>query len=216
MSGPERPSGYSLALNALPLVYALCAAVIAWRAGLMASVAWIYLAPPLVARLAITLLGRPQGEALDQGSRAYKVWWLLAQLQMPFNRFTFLEELLRLVPGVYALWLNLWGSKVSALVLWGPGVLALDRHDLHIGPSAILGTRAVLAGHVAVKNEAGQYRLTLAPVEIGPGALIGGNAYVGPGCCVGPGEALPAATFMRPFTRWERGARVKAPRPRAA
>jgi len=217
----ERPSAYSLALNFVPLALVACGIALVWiadtfLAGFAVAILWIYLAPPLIGRAAIALFGRPEGEALSQHSRAYKVWWLLMQLQLPFNRFAFLEELLRLVPGAYALWLALWGSKVSLVVFWGPGALAMDRHALRIGPAAVIGTRAVLSGHLAIKDDEGAFRVTLAPVEIGAGALIGGNAAIGPGCSVAPGEEVPAATFMRPFTRWESGGRVKAPRPRAA
>lgn len=214
MSGPERPSGYSLGMNLVPLAFAVSIGMVIWAAGLLPGLAWLYLAPPLLGRFALSLFGRPEGEALDQGSRAYRVWWLLTQLQMPFNRFPFLEELLRLVPGLYALWLNLWGSSASPVVFWGPGALVLDRYSLRIKAMAVVGTRAVLAGHLAVKDEQGNYRLAVAPVEIGAGALIGGNAGIGPGCFVADGEEVPAATFMRPFTRWEGGARVKAPRAR--
>lgn len=217
----ERPSAYSLALNFVPLAFVVCGIGLVWMAdslpaGLAVALLWVYLAPPLIGRAAMALFGRPEGEALSQRSRPYKVWWLLVQLQLPFNRFGFLEELLRLVPGAYALWLRLWGSQVSPVVFWGPGALAMDRHALRIGPGAVIGTRAVLSGHLAVKDEDGAFRVTLAPVEIGAGALIGGNAGIGPGCSVAPGEEVPAATFMRPFTRWEAGARVKAPRARTA
>jgi hypothetical protein len=211
-----RPSGYSLAMNFVPLLFLVCGAALAWRVGAGAAMAWVYVLPPVAGRLLIALFGRPQGEALGQDSRPYKVWWLIAQLQMPFNRFGFLEELLRLVPGLYALWLNLWGSAVSPVVFWGPGVQVLDRYALRVGRGAVIGTRAVLSGHLGIKDQGGAFRVTLAPLEIGAGALIGANAGIGPGCSVAAGDEVPAATFLRPFTRWEAGARVKTDRPRSA
>ena len=211
-----RPSGYSLALNAVPFGFVACAAALAWWVGIAAALAWVYLLPPVFCRLLIVLFGRPEGEALGQATRAYKVWWLIAQLQMPFNRFPALDEALRLAPGLYALWLNLWGSSVSPVVFWGPGALVLDRHALRVGRGVVIGTRAVLSAHLGVKEDGGAFRVTLAPVEIGAGALIGANAGIGPGCRVAAGAEVPAATFMRPFTRWEGAARVRADRPRAA
>jgi hypothetical protein len=44
--------------------------------------------------------GRPEGQ-LTQDMSAYRVWWVLTQWQILFNRLPWLEELLRLVPGLY-------------------------------------------------------------------------------------------------------------------
>jgi hypothetical protein len=216
-----KPSAYSLALNFLPLAHLLAGAALLWtvegatgRAA--AALAWIYVLPPLAGRAAIALFGAPQGERLDQDSRAYRVWWFLTQCQVLFNRFVFLEELLRLVPGLYALWLNAWGARVSPVVYWGPGAAVVDRYALRIERGAVIGTRAVISGHLAVKDAQGAFRVTLAPVEIGAGALIGAYAGIAPGCAIAPGEEVPAASFLRPFTRWSDGRRCKPGRPRPA
>jgi hypothetical protein len=214
-----KPSGYSLALNFLPLLHLLAGAAVVWfvdgaAARIGVALAWIYLLPPLMGRVAVVLFGAPQGEGLGQEARAYKVWWFLTQLQVVFNRFGFLEELLRMVPGLYALWLNAWGARVSPLVYWGPGAAVLDRQAARIGPGAVIGARAVLSGHLAVKDSSGAFRVTLAPVEIGASALIGAYAGIGPGCSVAAGEEVPAAAFLRPMTQWTGGRRVKPNRPR--
>jgi hypothetical protein len=214
-----KPSGYSLALNFLPLLHLLAGAAVLWfvdgtLARIGAALAWIYILPPLAGRIAMTLFGTPHGEGFGQDARAYKVWWFLMQLQVLFNRFSFLEELLRMVPGLYALWLNGWGARVSSVVYWGPGVLVMDRQAVRVARGAVIGTRAVLVGHLALKDSAGAFRVTLAPVEIGEGALIGAYAAIGPGCSVSAGEEVPAAAFLRPFTQWSGHRRVKANRPR--
>lgn len=214
-----KPSGYSLALNFLPLLHLLAGAAVLWHLDgaavrIGAALSWIYILPPLAGRAAIALFGAPAGEGLGQEARAYKVWWFLTQCQVLFNRFGFLEELLRMVPGLYALWLNAWGARVSPVVYWGPGAAVVDRQSVRIGPGAVIGTRAVLAGHLAVKDAQGAFRITLAPVEIGEGALIGAHAGIGPGCRIAAGEEVPAAAFLRPFTQWTGGRRVKADRPR--
>lgn len=212
-----RPSRYSLALNALPLAYiAAGLAVVTMVDGIGmsagAALAWIYVLPPLAARIAMALFGVPLGESLSQASRAYKVWWFLAQLQVPFNRFGVFEELLRLVPGLYPLWLNAWGSRVSSIVYWGPGAMVADRQSARVGRGAVIGTRAVISGHLAVKDESGATRVTLGPVEIGAGVLIGAYAGIGPGAVIAPGEQVPAAAFVRPYTRWVEGRRLKTER----
>lgn len=215
-----RPSGYSLALNFLPLAQLVAGAVLVFfvegtGARMGTALAWIYLLPPLAGRVAMALFGAPEGEGLGQDARAYKVWWFLTQQQVLFNRFPFFEELLRMVPGLYALWLNAWGARVSPVVYWGPGALVVNRQAACIARGAVIGTRAVLAGHLAVKGEDGAFRVTLAPVEIGAGALIGAYAGIGPGCRIAAGEEVPAAAFLRPFTQWADGRRVKPERPRS-
>jgi UDP-3-O-[3-hydroxymyristoyl] glucosamine N-acyltransferase len=215
-----RPSGFSLALNYLPLLNLLAGAALllfvdSVAAGIATLLAWIYLLPPLACRITIGLFGMPQGDGLDQSARAYKVWWFLAQLQVLFNRFGMFEELLRMVPGLYALWLNAWGARVSAMVYWGPGAMVVDRQAVRIDRNVVIGTRAVLAGHIAVRDSGGAFRVTLAPVEIGAGALIGAYAGIGPGCKVAPEQEVPTAAFLRPFTQWKDGQRIKSARPRS-
>jgi hypothetical protein len=216
-----KPSGYSLALNFLPLLHLLAGVAFLWfvdspAARIGAALAWIYILPPLAGRVAMAVFDTPEGEGLGQETRAYKVWWFLTQTQVLFNRFAVLEELLRMVPGVYALWLNAWGARVSPLVYWGPGSVVIDRQSSRVAAGAVIGTRAVLSGHLAVKDASGAFRVTLAPVEIGEGALIGAYAGIGPGCKIAAGEEVPAAAFLRPFTQWTGGRRVKANRPRFA
>jgi hypothetical protein len=209
-----RPSAYSLALNFLPAIYVAGGAMLVWISDgtvmrCAVTLAWLYLVPPLVARLAIAAFGMPHGELLTQETRAYRVWWFLTQLQVVFNRFAFLEELLRLIPGAYPLWLNMWGAKVSLKVYWGPGALVVDRYALRVGSAVVVGTRSVLSAHLGVKDERGEFCVTLAPVEIGSGVLIGAYAGIGPGCRIASGEEVTAAAFLRPFTYWVHGQRVK-------
>src|SRR5262245_37148763 len=151
----ERPgiTGYTLALNYLPIAQLMlgacvivsqapsAGAIVAW------SAAWMLLLPPLVCRLTLLLFGMPHGRALTQESRAYKVWWFVQQWQVPFNRLPWIEELMRLVPGLYALWIFLWGGRVSPLVYWAPGALVIDRPLVIVEAGAVIGAGAGLAGH---------------------------------------------------------------------
>src|SRR5262245_33087963 len=132
ITGRARLSAFTLALNYLPLTQLLIGAVVVVTAGrslqsrLLWSAACIYLVPPLVCRSTLLIFGRPQGRGLTQNTRAYKVWWFTHQWQAVFNRLPWLEELLRLVPGLYALWIWMWGGKVSPWVYWGPGSIVAD------------------------------------------------------------------------------------------
>ena len=64
-----------------------------------------------------------------------------------FNRLPWIEEILRLVPGLYALWIFLWGGRVSPLVYWAPGSLVIDRPLVIVEAGAVIGMGAGLAGH---------------------------------------------------------------------
>jgi len=214
-----QPSRYSIALNALPFVYLLCGiGVVALAAGVGARVAlalgWLYLVPPVVVRATIALFGPMQGTALEQDSRTYKLWWFATQMQVVFNRFPVLEEGLRIVPGLYPLWLRLWGARTSFKVYWASGAMVVDRTLLRVGAGVVVGTRAVLSAHLAYKDEAGVFRVTVAPIEIGDDVLIGAYAGIGPGCRIEAGAEVPAAAFLRPYTRWTRTARERTDRPR--
>lgn len=221
MSATESPtsarkvSGYTVALNWLPLLQLLAGALLAagltgrpWLLGAFV-LAWVYLLPPIVCRLSLMIAGRPEGRDLDQGSRSYKLWWFLTQWQVLFNRLPALEEFLRLVPTLYPLWLNLWGSRVNVLAYWGPGARPLDRYLLRIERGAVIGTAATLSGHLGTQDDQGHFRVDLAPVAVGAGAIVGAGAWLAPGCRVAPDELVPAGRMLQPFSLWAEGRKQK-------
>lgn len=214
-----RPSAYTLVLNALPLVHVLggiaaIAALDGWAGRAAAAAGWIYLLPPVAARIALAVAGGCEGSGLEQSARAYKAWWFATQMQVLFNRLPALEEALRLVPGLYALWLRSWGARVSPRVYWAAGTMVTDRMLVDVGDDVVVGTRAVLASHLAYRDEHGELRVTVARVRIGDSVLIGAYAGIGPGCTVEAGSEVPAAAFLRPFTDWRRDRPLRTPRPR--
>ena len=209
---------YALVMNYLPLVYLLAGAGVVWRmqsvqAMIAAGLAWIYLFPPLASRLVLLVMGPPTGRALKPRSRRFRVWWLLTQLQMVFNRLPFLEELLRLVPGLYSSWLNLWGSRVSLFVFWVPRVLITDRYLLRIGPGVIVSADVALTGHLSTYDADGNHVTSIAPITIGEGAIIGARAGIGPGCEIGAFEVVPAGRLLPPYTLWRDGRKVRKEAP---
>ena len=201
-------SRYTLALNYLPLAQLLLgAAFVVWQATSPLAVAlwalaWLYLLPPVMSRLAILMFGAPQGRALTQETRAYKVWWFTHQWQVVFNRVPWLEEILRLMPGVYALWLWLWGARVSPLVYWGPGALVIDRTLVVVETGAVIGMGAGLAGHAGTLADGG-YLIDIAAPRVGRGALMGARSGLGPGAELAAGAMLPAGRMIKPFMRWD-------------
>lgn len=172
------------------------------------SLPLLYLVPPLVVRAVILIRPLPAGR-IDLGSPAFLRWWFTAQWQMVFARLPFLEELLRLVPGIYSLWLRLWGARVGALVYWSPGVVILDRPLVRIGSRVSFGAGARINPHV-VAPDGDATALYVAPVSIEDDALVGGYSLLLPGCSIAAGEVTPPLRSIHAFSRWEGGRRVAA------
>jgi len=209
---PEPISRFALLGNFLPLL--MIATMVAVSLALAESLpgrlgiftVLLYLAPPLLGRLLTTLFGKPTGRDIRQASRAFRIWWLLLQLQMPFNRLPWLEELIRLVPGLYPLWLNLWGAHVDPACFWAPGARTLDRPYMEIGYGSVIGTETLISGHLT-RMENGRFLLDIATVVIGSHAVIGARTSIGPGCVIAPGETLAATTRLAPYNHYVNGKR---------
>jgi len=204
---------FALALNFVPVIYLAIGTLLLFQVdGLIfkigVGVTWIFGVPLLLYRLIIFIWGEPQGKGLEQSSRAFKVWWVSTQIQMVFNRFPFFEEVIRLLPGVYVLWLRLWGSNVSAKSFWGPGSRVLDRGMVDVEDGAVIGMQAVLSPHLGRLDSKGNHVVDVARIRIGQSAIIGGRACIGPGCAIGRQEEFPAGRLLKPFTKWSGGRKV--------
>jgi len=210
-----------LLLAWVPLLHAmlvLAAALAPWLLGgvplwgVLAALATLYLLPPCATRALLFLLPLREGEhALD--GRDFLRWWATAQCQILFNRLPEFEELLRLVPGLYSLWLRLWGSRVGRLTYWSPQCRVLDRSFLEIGDRVVIGVGARLHPHLVVRSEEGPAALLLGRIRIGSGALIGGFSLLAPGVCVDRDEVTDAVLVVPPWSHLTGGKRVKGARP---
>jgi hypothetical protein len=164
----------------------------------------LFLAPPFMVR--VTTLVSPLGSgAIDARSREFLHWWFTAQCQIVFARFPFLEEVLRVVPGLYSIWLRLWGAKIGSLVFWSPGVTILDRPLVEIGSRVVFGLGVRINPHVLAPDRSGQTMLHVGVVSIGDDALVGGYSLLLPGSSIGAGEITPPHRSLRPFARFARG-----------
>ncbi len=213
-AGPPKLTGFTLALNYLPLGLIVAGVLIAMAipdaAGrVVFAVFWLYLFPPLMCRAVLAVYGYPYGRGLDQHARAYKVWWFLTQFQVIFSRVPWLEEILRLVPGAYATWLNLWGSRVSLFAYWAPGARVVDRYLVVVERGAVIGNGSAITGHLGILAPDGAYRVDVAPATVEAGAILGANSGIGPGCRVGINELLPAGRLLQPFSHWTDGRKIK-------
>lgn len=191
-----------LLLNVIPLLH-----VAGTLACLLTPYPWLaplalYLLPLIPGRiLRETLRSSPQSIAV--GSPAFLRWWACFQCQVLFLRFPALEEALRLVPGVYSLWLRCWGSRIGKLTYWAPQTIILDRGFLEIGDHVVFGAGVRLNPHV-MENE-----LKLAPIRVGDGAMIGGYSLLTAGTEIAAGERTRAFLISPPFSKWKDGRRTR-------
>ena len=207
-------------IPALHLIGTLIPVTLAAAGQIGPAAAWLtpailFLLPPLVVRASTWWSPLASGR-LEPGSRGFLHWWFTAQWQVLFTRLPMLEETIRMIPGLYSLWLRLWGARVGALVYWSPGVVILDRPLVRVGKRVILGVGARLNPHVLAPNGPRQMALYLSPITIGDDALVGGYSLLLPGCEVAEGEATPPFRTIHAFSRFENGRRVPGPSTRDA
>jgi hypothetical protein len=202
-----------LLLNLAPLVHIAAVAgclllPLSWPARAGCAAAALYLLPLVPARLLRESLRRAPPR-IPMGSADFLKWWAAFQCQVIFLRFPALEEVLRSVPGLYSLWLRLWGSRVGRLTYWAPRTIILDRGFLDIGDHVVFGAGTRLNPHVIERG--GDPRLLLAPVRIGDGAMIGGYSLLTAGTDIAAGETTRAFFISPPFSKWQNGRRNRSP-----
>jgi hypothetical protein len=200
-----------LLLNLLPLLHAVGTiacffAPLSWpgRIGLAAAV--LYLAPLIPGRLLRESLRKAPPEILI-GTPDFLRWWACFQCQVLFLRFPSLEEVLRSIPGLYSLWLRLWGSRIGKLTYWAPRTIILDRGFLDIGDHVVFGAGVRLNPHVMERDETSL--LKLAPIKVGERALVGGYSLLTAGTEIADDEATRAFLISPPFSRWKDGKRLR-------
>ena len=222
MHGPvEPPNRATLLMNVIPLLHS-AACVACWLLPVSMAYRFIlfmftlYLLPALLVRLVMRIGGRPQG-LLHQDSGGFKRWWFAFQCQTVFNRLPWLEELLRLVPGLYALWIRLWGGRMSPRCYIAPGATLLDRWAVEVQAGAVLGYGCLLVAHLGTRDVDGRGMLLVAAPCVQQDAIVGGLAKLGPGAVLLAGQVLPTGRHLGPYAVWPRpsnAAAADAPAPR--
>ncbi len=197
-----------LVLNTLPLLHVAAIVFAILRHEFLAATGILYLAPPLIARVVLAA-GAFKQTRISVGSAAFFRWWTLFQLQMIFCRLPALEEILRLAPGLYSLWLRVWGSRLGRLTYWAPGTFVSDRSFLIIGNDVVFGAGVRLIPHLIQRAESGKLELCLAKIEIGDRVVVGGFSILGAGTVVQADQTTRAALLSPPFTVWKNGKRVR-------
>ncbi len=196
------------AVHILSTVSILLIPFLNWQARLIIALAMLYLLPPLTARLILFIFPISQGR-IAVGSKQFFSWWTSFQLQVVFCRLPLLEEILRLIPGIYSLWLRLWGSHIGRLTYWSPGTTLTDRSFLCVGNDVVFGAGVRLNAHVLTKNKDGKMKLLLATLKIGDRVVVGGYSLLTAGAEISPDEATRAQLLLPPFSLWRDGKRIK-------
>lgn len=174
------PATQVLGVAALAIAFALEPAL--WH---LAGIAFVVYGYPLLSfRLVNAVAPLREGRALIPNGR-YVPWWGSFHLQQIFLAVPWLEAALRLVPGLFSLWLRLWGSRIGRGVYWPPQLEIADRSLLEVGDGAVLGHRSGYYCHILNPSKDGRLLLVVKKVRVGAHAFIGSGSRLGPGTVVG-------------------------------
>lgn len=160
--------------------------------GIVVILMATYLFPLVSFRLHNILFPFKEGkEQLDTSK--YSSWWGGHQIQQIFYALPFLESVLRIIPGLFSLWLRLWGSQIGKNVYWTPNVEIDDRSLLEVGDNALFGHKIEIISHIVGPRKDG---LTLYSKRV----KVGRNSFVGAGTRFGPGSTIEDNTFVPVLT----------------
>lgn len=129
--------------------------------------------------------------------KKYSPWWGSYQIQLIYSLFPVLETILHLIPGLFSLWLRLWGAKIGRQVYWSPSVHIIDRGLIEVGDRVIFGHLSATISHV-IKPKKNDLLLYVKPVKIGSNVFIGSNVKIAPGVVITDGEYIPFDTIIYP------------------
>lgn len=121
-------------------------------------------------------------------------WIVGHKIQLVYEAMPFLEHVLVLVPGLYAMWLRLWGSKIGRDTFFTPQFEATDRGLVEIGDQCFFGHRIFLSSHIVTQKE-GKFLLHVKRITIGKGVFVGAMSSFGPGTKIADGTFVPLASY---------------------
>lgn len=160
---------------------------------------FIYLFPLICFRVLVFLCPIKEGDS-DIMNDQFSPWWAGHQIQSLFIALPWLESCLRIIPGLFSIWLRAWGSQIGKNVYWTPGVTIYDRNLLDIGDHVIFGERALTVSHVITPKD-GKGLLKISKVIVKNGAFVGAGSVLSPGVIVEEGVLIKAGTNLYPNQR---------------
>jgi acetyltransferase-like isoleucine patch superfamily enzyme len=152
----------------------------------------LYIIPPVSLRLHQAILPITE-KPVDLSKRKYSAWWGAHQIQVIYTAVPQLEALLRIIPGVYSVWLRLCGSRIGRNVYWTPNIEITDRSMLEIGDNVVFGHKCKLLGH-AIKPTGKRMILYTRKITIGSDVFVGAGSRIGVGAVIADGVYLPILT----------------------
>lgn len=130
-------------------------------------------------------------------SKEHSPWWGSHQIQVIYIAIPALEAVLRLIPGVFSIWLRLWGARIGRNVYWTPGLEIADRGFLEIGDRVVIGHRVGIYPHV-IKPRKQDLMLYVKKVKIGNDVFLGAGSRLAPGVVIQDGTYVPVETDFYP------------------
>ncbi|MGK7940319.1 MAG: acyl transferase [Crocosphaera sp.] len=131
----------------------------------------------------------------------YNPWWGTQQIQIIYNTFPLLERILHLIPGVFSIWLRLWGAKVGKNVYWVPTVSIIDRGLLEIGDGVIMGHQSTICAH-SIKPKKNNIIVFVEKIIIGNYAFIGGDVRIGSGAKIEDNAFISYGEWIYPKVKF--------------
>lgn len=158
-----------------------------------------YLLSPLIWWFLKTIFGRETDGAHRIGwlAKTGNAWVAYYQLQLVYTHFSFFERFLRLFPGLYSVWLRMWGSKIGKRVFWTAEMQVVDRGHLVVGDRVFFGNRCYISAH-AMKRIKNKLLLYVKKVTIGEGAMISYLVHLSPGVVIGKRAHIEAGAALYP------------------
>lgn len=161
----------------------------------------IYLLPPLLFRVINFFFPIQEGMHKLGPEHPPSPWMISLRIQLIYAVIPQFEALLNTLPGIYSVWLRLWGSKVGRMVFWAPDVKILDRGHLEIGSRCYIGS-STFSCHLGNPKD-GETELCFRKIIIEDDVFIPAQCNIGPGAHVKKNEKLRIMTQILGSARKE-------------
>jgi len=162
--------------------------------SILALVFTLYILPLLIYRIHQRFYPIKFGISYLIGEK-YSPWWGSQQIQIFYSTFPVLERILILIPGLFSVWLRLWGAKIGHQVYWTPSVEIIDRGLIEVGDRTVFGHKALACSHV-IKPKRNNLMLYVQKIEIGHDVFVGAGVQFSAGAKVTDGAYIPFGTLV--------------------